>query len=132
MNDIVLLDSNAIIGLLDGDRSIARTMARAARIMVPAIVCGEIEAGTQGETKREKLMRRTFEDLLSMEQVSVLPVSRKTGQYYARLFVFLKGNGTPIPTNDIWIAASVLEAGGVLLTNDRHFNKIPLIRTMSF
>ena len=67
MNDIILLDSNAIIGLLDGDRSIARTMARAARIVVPAIVCGEIEAGTQGETKREKHVLTKFETKMSWE-----------------------------------------------------------------
>ena len=42
----------------------------------------------------------------------------------------LKKNGTPIPTNDIWIAASTLEAGGVLFTHDKHFLKIPMLDTI--
>ena len=132
MNDAMILDANAIIALLDGNKAIAQMLETAKRVFVPAIVCGEIDAGTQGSTKRELAAREAFASFLEMEQVSVLPIVRTTGEFYARLFSFLKSTGTPIPTNDLWIAASVLETGGVLITADKHLLSIPLIRTKSF
>ena len=73
-----------------------------------------------------------FNGLLGLDHVSVLPVTRRTGRIYAQLFAGLKQAGRPIPTNDIWIAASALECGGVLLTNDHHFQDIPNLQTVAF
>ena len=132
MNDAMILDANAIIALLDGNKAIAQMLENAKQVFVPAVVCGEIDVGTQGDTKRELAAREAFASFLEMEQVAVLPIVRKTGEFYARVFSFLKSTGTPIPTNDIWIAASVLETGGVLITADKHLLSIPLIRTKTF
>ncbi len=132
MNDTVILDSNAIIALLDGNKAVARMLENVQQVLVPAIVCGEIDAGAQGDTKRERATREAFAAFLEMEQVAVLPVMRKTGEFYARVFSFLKSAGTPIPTNDIWIAAAVLETGGLLITTDRHLLALPLIRTKAY
>ena len=132
MNDAMILDANAIIALFDGNKAIAKMLENAKQVFVPAIVCGEIDIGTQGGTKREQVVRETFASFLEMEQVAVLPIVRKTGEFYARVFSFLKSSGKPIPTNDIWIAASVLETGGVLITADKHLLSIPLIRTKTF
>ena len=132
MNDTAILDSNAIISLLDGNKMVARMLENVQQVLVPAIVCGEIDAGAQGDTKRERVMREAFASFLEMEQVAVLPVTRKTGEFYARVFTFLKSVGTPIPTNDIWIAASALETGGLLITSDRHLLSMPLIMTKAF
>ncbi len=132
MNDTVILDSNAIIALLDGNKAVARMLENVQQVLVPAIVCGEIDAGAQGDTKREKATREAFAAFLEMEQVAVLPVMRKTGEFYARVFSFLKSAGTPIPTNDIWLAAAVLETGGLLITTDRHLLALPLVRTKAY
>ena len=132
MNDTVILDSNAIIALLDGNKAVARMLENVQQVLVPAIVCGEIDAGAQGDTKRERATREAFAAFLEMEQVAVLPVMRKTGEFYARVFSFLKSAGTPIPTNDIWIAAAVLETGGLLITTDRHLLALPLVRTKAY
>ena len=132
MNDTLILDSNAIISLLDGNKAIAEMLGESRLILVPATVCGEIYAGAQGTTKREQATRKAFASFLEMEHVSVFPITHKTGEFYARVFSFLKSAGSPIPTNDIWIAASVLETGGQLITADRHLLSIPLIRTKSF
>ena len=132
MNDAVILDSNAIISLLDGNKSVARMLENVQQVLVPAVVCGEIDAGAQGDTKRERATREAFASFLEMEQVAVLPVMRKTGEFYARIYSFLKSAGTPIPTNDIWIAASVLETGGLLITTDRHLLAMPLIRAKTY
>lgn len=132
MNDTVILDSNAIISLLDGNKTVARVLENVQQVLVPAIVCGEIDAGAQGDTKRERVTRKTFASFLEMEQVAVLPVTRKTGKFYARVFTYLKSVGTPIPANDIWIAACALETGGLLITSDRHLLSMPLIMTKAF
>ena len=132
MNDTVILDSNAIIALLDGNKAVARMLANVQQVLVPAIVCGEIDAGAQGDTKRERATREAFASFLEMEQVAVLPVMRKTGEFYARIYSFLKSAGTPIPTNDIWIAACVLETGGLLITTDRHLLALPLIMAKAY
>ena len=132
MNDTVILDSNAIIALLDGNKAVARMLENVQQVLVPAIVCGEIDAGAQGDTKRERATREAFASFLEMEQVAVLPVIRKTGEFYARIYSFLKSAGTPIPTNDIWIAAGVLETGGLLITTDRHLLALPLIMAKDY
>ena len=129
MTELLILDSNAIIALFDGNTAAARLLGDATRILVPATVCGEIDAGTQGNTKRETATREAFASFLSMDQVSVQPITRRTGAFYARIYSFLKEVGKPIPTNDIWIAATVLETGGLLLTADKHLLSLPLIRT---
>ncbi len=132
MNDIIVPDTNAIITLFKGSRLIAGMLGVDKTVIIPAIVCGEFEAGAQGTTKRERVAMTAFNGLLSLDHVSVLPVTRRTGRIYAQLFIGLKKAGTPIPTNDIWIAASALECGGLLLTNDHHFQHIPNLTTIAF
>ena len=132
MTETLLLDSNALVELFDGNKDVARIMASAARIAVPAVVCGEIDAGTQGETARAREEREAFAELLAMPNVSVLPVTRTTGAFYARVFAYSHSIGRPIPTNDVWIAAATLETAGILCTDDKHLLSLPLVRTVRF
>jgi tRNA(fMet)-specific endonuclease VapC len=63
--------------------------------------------------------------LLAKETVGVLVPGPETAEQYAQLFVQLKRAGTPVPDNDLWIAALVIEHNLVLITRDRHFESIP-------
>ncbi|NOX61747.1 MAG: type II toxin-antitoxin system VapC family toxin, partial [Chloroflexi bacterium] len=54
-------------------------------------------------------------------------ISQETAERYARIYAYLRQIGRPIPTNDLWIAASALEHNAELLTADRHFLAIPHI-----
>ena len=63
--------------------------------------------------------------LLARETVGILYPARDTAEHYARLFVQLKRAGTPVPDNDLWIAALALEHDLTLITRDRHFERIP-------
>jgi tRNA(fMet)-specific endonuclease VapC len=63
--------------------------------------------------------------LLSKATVRVLLPGRETAEHYARLFVQLKRAGTPIPDNDLWIAALALEHDLTVVTRDQHFQHIP-------
>lgn len=128
----IVLDTNALIALFDGAESVAQRLFCTERVLVPAIVCGEVEVGCTGETKRERATRDALEKFLALPHVVVVPVSRRTASYYARVYNFCRSYGTPIPTNDLWIAACALEQGSPLLTNDRHLLSLPLLLTQRF
>ncbi len=132
MNTTIVFDTNAIISLLDGNVDIANQLDEDKVVVVPAVVCGEFEAGTQGSTRREKESLAAFNGLLSLGHFTVAPITRSTARIYARLFAELKESGTMIPTNDIWISAAAIEHAGVVMTNDKHLTSMSQIDTMSY
>jgi len=110
--------------LLTGDAALAELLGTCDEVWIPLVVLAEIKAGFYGGTQRQRneiLLQR----LLGKTTVAVLLPSRETAEHYARLFVQLKRAGTPIPDNDLWIAAQMLEHDLLLITRDRHFRRIP-------
>ena len=132
MNGTLILDSNAIIDLLDGSVKVSSVMETFSRILIPAVVLGELKTGCTGMTRRDMRTRELIEKLLAKPAVAILPVSRGTADYYASVYTFLQAKGTPIPVNDVWIAAAALETGGTICTKDRHLLGLPLIQTRSY
>ena len=127
----LLLDANAIISLFDGsDPELERALCAAEELVVPVVAYAEVVAGTESATKRAKATIEALSTLMSMPNTRLSPVSEATVRHYSKTYNLLKKNGTPIPTNDIWVAASTLEVGGVLFTRDRHFLKIPMLDTI--
>lgn len=106
-----------------GDRTCADFVRRAERIVVSAIVAGELLQGFYyGGRPIENVARlRAF---LDEPDVELLPVTYATADRFARLYAALRKRGTPIPTNDMWIAAHALEMGAELMSLDRHFEAI--------
>ena len=122
----VALDTNRITDLFRGDVELAEQLSTAEEVWIPLFSLGEIKAGFQGGTQQrrnESLLNR----LLTKPTVGVLLPSRETAEHYARVFVQLRRAGTPVPDNDLWIAALVLEHDLVLITRDRHFERIPQV-----
>ncbi len=120
----VALDTNRLTDLFQGDSALADRLGTCDEVCIPLVVLGEIKAGFYGGTQQHRneiLLRK----LLAKDTVSVLLPGRDTAETYARLFVQLKRAGTPVPDNDLWIAALVLEHDLVLITRDRHFKHIP-------
>lgn len=127
----LLLDANALIALFDGaDPELERALCSAEELMVPVVAYAEVVAGAETETKRAKMTREALAKLMATPNTRLLPVSETTVRHYSKTYNQLKRNGTPIPTNDIWIAAATLEVGGVLFTRDRHYLKIPMFDTI--
>jgi len=124
----VALDTNRITDLFRGDLELAEQLGTAEEVWIPLFALAEIKAGFQGGTQQrhnEGLLNR----LLAKPTVGVLMPGRETAEHYARIFVQLRRAGTPVPDNDLWIAALVLEHDLILITRDRHFERIPqLIR----
>jgi tRNA(fMet)-specific endonuclease VapC len=79
-----------------------------------------------GAREREKLaLLRKF---LGGAKSRILEGTETTAEYFAMLKTQLKKNGTPIPMNDVWIAAQALETGSLLVTFDSHFQVVPGLR----
>jgi len=48
----------------------------------------------------------------------------RVARHYGRVYAALRRAGTPIPTNDMWIAAATLDTGACLVTLDRDFTRV--------
>ena len=95
--------------------------------LFPVTALGELEAGFQlGEGVREN--RVALMAFLAEPFVSVAPTSVEVALRYGEICSQLRRAGTPIPTNDIWIAATTIDCGGQLLTFDQHFANVPGLR----
>ena len=120
----VALDTNRLTDLFQGDTELADRLGECDEVWIPLIVLAEIKAGFHGgsEQHRNEVLLQSF---LAKPTVGILLPARETAEHYARLFVQLKRAGTPIPDNDLWIAALVLEHDLLLITRDRHFESVP-------
>ena len=118
------LDTNRYTDLCRGEPSVIETVELANEVWLPFIVVGELRAGfavgTQG-TRNEAALRR----FLLKPGVAILYADDQTTQHYAAVYRQLRRQGTPIPTNDMWIAALVLQHSLVLFARDAHFDALP-------
>ena len=118
------LDTNRYTDLCRGDASVLDTLELADEIWLPFVVVGELRAGfalgSQGP-HNEAVLRR----FLLKPRVGVLYADNQTTHHYANIFRQLRKQGTPIPTNDMWIAALTLQHSLVLFARDAHFDALP-------
>ncbi len=120
----LVFDTSAYSHFRRGHAGVLDALARAERVLVPATVLGELEAAFElGNRAREN--RRTLDDWLAEPFVDLIETTASVARHYGRIFSTLKRAGTPLPVNDIWIAAATLDCGGALLTFDRDFERIP-------
>ena len=120
----ILIDSNRFIDFCAGEPSVVDAFEQAALLVVPFIVLAEIRVGAQS-IKRGDAQARILGELLQQPGVRVAHSSDTTTHHYATLYARLKKAGTPIPTNDLWIAALAIEHSLVLYSRDAHFDRIP-------
>lgn len=102
----------------------------AEEIVLPAVVLGELLAGFRIGS-RDRANRRELGALLDSARVRVAPLDAETAQRYAEIVSYLRDRGTPIPTNDIWIAAAAMQWGLRVLTTDAHFDRLPQVSVLS-
>lgn len=120
----VLLDTNRYVDFCSGVKEVVFNLQRAERIFLPLITLGELRAGFLCGTKSAQ-NERTLTTFLNSPRVEVLFPGEQTTHHYARLFAALRARGTPIPTNDLWIAALVVEHDLILYARDKHFDHLP-------
>lgn len=123
----VAVDTNRLTDLFQGDAALADRLGGCDEVWLPLVVLGEIRAGFLGGSQQPS-NEVLLQEFLAKPTAGVLLPDRETAEHYARLFVQLKRAGTPIPHNDLWIAALALQHDLVLITRDKHFEKIPQLR----
>ncbi len=120
----ILLDTNVYSKLMKGDSDILDALGEADEIYLSVFVIGELFYGFNNGS-REKKNREVLSRFLKKPSVQILHTSMETADIFGRLKTDLKKKGTPIPINDLWIAAHAIETGSFLLTDDSHFQSIP-------
>ena len=123
-----LIDTNILIECFLHNQSISEAISQFDRILICPAVLGEFKVGIDVNTKRGAKVKVLLDEFLDDSAVAIVPCTDETADYYARIFRTLKDNGTPLPTNDIWIAAAALEHGAAVLSSDGHFSHVPMLK----
>ena len=116
---MIPIDSHA----MRGDTEIIKALQQVAHIGICAISIGELLSGFKAGNK-EKTNRRELNQFLDSPRIMLYSINEETAEYYCLILDQLKNDGTPIPTNDIWIAAVAFQQGMPIYTKDQHFTKI--------
>jgi len=119
----IMLDTNAYVAFKGGDKNIIEILQHADTVNINAIVLGELLAGFAAGDKETK-NKNEFNTFLNSSRCQMFTVDENTSFYYAQIYKLLRKKGTPIPTNDLWIAAITMQYGNILCTLDKHFNHI--------
>ena len=125
----MILDTNALSAWAEGVPAVEAPLRAAGRLVVPSVVLGEYYFGI-----RQSSQRRRYEDWLRryLPPVSIAVVNHATAGIYAEVRLSLKRAGTPIPSNDAWIAALARQHALPVLSNDAHFDAVDGVQRIPF
>lgn len=122
----ILFDSNRYKDFCCSEPEILKCVQHSDRIFFPFVVIAQLRAGFACGTKAKK-NEAVLTQILSQNCVDVIYPDEETTHHYAYLFKQLRDQGTPIPTNDLWIAAIAVQYDLVLASRDKHFMDLPQI-----
>lgn len=117
------LDTSAYSHFKRGDPEVVQLVDQAREIFIPSIVLGELRTGFLFGNRPER-NQGELEAFLAQPAVTVLEVDLEAAWLYSELIFDLRRAGTPLPTNDVWIAAVALREGATIVTFDEHFAAI--------
>jgi predicted nucleic acid-binding protein len=126
------LDTSAYSQYRRGNEVVAGLIDSAEWIGLPAVVIGEILSGFLQDGLRERRERNEADlaDFRSHSAVNELRIDHSVAKIYAEIWVALRSRGTPLPTNDIWVAACAARSGSTVLTFDTHFRAIERVGSL--
>lgn len=119
----IILDTSAYVGFKRNAGEAVEIIVKAEQIVFSPVVLGELMFGFRSGTRFRENMA-DLDRFLKHEAVDLAPIGETTSDRYSRIAAQLRLQGTPIPSNDIWIAAQAMEHGAELITSDKHFYKI--------
>ena len=122
MTGELVLDTSAVIAVLRRVSGVRERLVGASGLWLPLPALGELEYGVanSAQPSRQRAALDAF-----LPAVTLLPLTAETAAHYGRLKAALARSGTPIPENDLWIAALAVEHGWSLATRDAHFARVP-------
>lgn len=117
----ILIDTNRYTDFAKGEPGVVKLLAEADHIFIPFVALAELRAGFAcGKIARQN--EAVLVKFLNNKRVGVLYADARTTQVYAEVFAQLRSQGTPVPTNDIWIAALAVQHALPLCSRDKHFD----------
>lgn len=125
----IFLDTSAYSAFKKNNKKVTELILEADSVHFSPIVLGELFSGFDGGRFQET-NRKELKEFLQHPAVSILEMTEETAERYSLILHDLKKRGQPVPTNDLWIAASVMENGSVLVTADQHFQNVSQIQTV--
>ena len=125
----MILDTNGLSALADGDLTIEPILRQADGIALPVIVLGEYQYGIRQSRSRVRYERWLAEAITGFQ---VLSVDEGTADHYAEVREELKRRARPIPSNDLWIAALARQHRLPVLSRDRHFDFVPGLKRIGW
>jgi len=120
----LLLDTNAYTRFKQGHAPLAMALEDAETVILPTVVIGELYCGFRYGTRYKDNCDELIA-FLSQPGMITADIDLNIADRYGAIYAQLRKKGTPIPTNDIWIAATVLETGARLVSYDGHFTVVP-------
>lgn len=120
-----LLDTNIVIGVFNGESLLQRRVTSTPEVFVSIVSLGELFYGARNSKHVQENVDRVEQFAAS---VTVLDCDSETARRYGLLKRELRERGTPIPENDIWIAALAGQHDLALVTRDNHFSAISELR----
>jgi predicted nucleic acid-binding protein len=125
----VILDTNGLSAWAEGDGALERVVRTAAQVAIPVIVLGEFRYGISQSRHRTYYERWLAE---YTPDFRVLDIDERTTISYSAIRAELKKAGTPIPANDVWIAALCRQYAFPLISRDRHFDAVQGITRLAW
>jgi tRNA(fMet)-specific endonuclease VapC len=125
----LILDTNALSAIADGERDAVHLFMQAPQVAIPVIVLGEFRFGI-AHSRRRREYENWLDQMISISRV--IPIDEETAIVYAGLRSQLKVAGTPIPSNDTWIAALSRQHVLPILSRDRHFDHVKGLRRIEW
>lgn len=120
-----ILDTNIIVAWLNGDDQIAIQVDKAESVSISPIVAGELFYGAYNSTQ----VKKNFNKIQALlDNYLIVTCDVETALHYGRIKSELKKAGTPIPENDIWIAALAAQHKLILVTRDGHFKQVKQLK----
>jgi tRNA(fMet)-specific endonuclease VapC len=120
----LFIDTNIYSLAMKNDENAVNILRSTEKIFISSIVIGELISGFKYGKKELKNMS-LFYEFLDSPRVEVVDITENTAIHYSQIFLDLRKAGTPIPTNDMWIASTAKEKGTYLATMDKHFKYVP-------
>lgn len=125
----ICLDTSAYSNFQRGEPRVVEHLDRAEWVGVPSVVVAELRAGFLLGSRTDDNIGE-LDEFLSHTVVEMLPVDLAVAHIYGEIFADLRSRGRPLPTNDIWIAATAARAGATVVTFDEHFRAIARVGSL--
>jgi predicted nucleic acid-binding protein len=125
----MILDTNAIAALAANEKSLLESLRIQKKVMLPFVAVGEYRYGIRRSKHRQAL--EAWLEALD-DKIGVLYADKQTLDCYAEIREELRANGTPIPANDIWIAALCRQHNAPIMSRDRHFDKVSGLKRLEW